>query len=78
MNKKRIKLSDQVRKAVDASPMSRYAICKAASIDNAVICRFMAGERGLNMETLDTLADVLDLNIVVGKAASSGRKAGKP
>jgi hypothetical protein len=74
MSKKRIKLSDQVRKAVDASKISRYAICQVTGIDQAALSRFMAaapGGRGLNMKTLDALADVLDLNIV------AGRKAGK-
>lgn len=77
MSKKRLKLSDQIRKAVDASSLSRYAICQAAKIDNAVMSRFMAGKSGLNMETLNALAKGLDLNIVAGSAAPRGRKAGK-
>ena len=77
MSKKRLKLSEQVRRAVDASSLSRYAICKAAGVDKAVVSRFMAGKVGLSIPTLDALANVLGLNIVAGGAAPTGRKAGK-
>ncbi len=72
---KRVKLSEQVRKAVNASKLSRYRICQLAGIDNAVMSRFMAGDVGMRMATLDALAEVLELNIVTGSAARSGRKA---
>lgn len=65
MAKKRVKLSDQVRRAVDKSGMSRYAICKALGMDQATMSRFMAGGGGLSMAYLDALADYLGLEIVV-------------
>ena len=64
MKRKRVKLSDQIRRAVDASGVSRYRICKAAGIDQATMSRFMAGRVGLLMPTLDALADVLGLDLV--------------
>lgn len=73
MASKRIKLSNQVRQAVDDCGLSRYAIGKATGIGQDTLSRFMSGERGLPMKTLDRLADFLDLNIVAGKP----RKAGK-
>jgi transcriptional regulator with XRE-family HTH domain len=66
MAKKREKLSDQVRRAVDSSGMSRYAICKALGLAQATMSRFMSGQGGLSMESLDELADLLDLNISTG------------
>ena len=63
MGKKRIKLSDQVRRAVDASSMSRYGICKALDMDQAIMSRFMTGKGGLSMVNLDALADLLGLEI---------------
>ena len=65
MSKKRIKLSvsDQVRKAVDDSDMTRYRIAKLSGIDQGTFSNFMAGKRGLRLSTFDTLVDVLDLEL---------------
>lgn len=74
MGKRRVKLSEQIRRAIDGCGMTRYAISKQTGIDQATLSRFMSGERGLPTPTLDTLADFLDLNITVGKrAARKGR-----
>jgi hypothetical protein len=69
--KKREKLSDQVRRAVEASGQSRYAICKALGLAQATMSRFMCRQGGLSMDSLDALADLLDLNITVGKATDA-------
>jgi transcriptional regulator with XRE-family HTH domain len=63
MAARRIRLSDQVRKAVDASGLSRYRIAKELGIAESTMSRFMAGKGGLSMEYLDALADLLRLNI---------------
>ena len=70
---KRVRLSDQVRRAVDASGRSRYSICKEADIDQATFSRFMAGKVGLAMTTLDDLADVLGLDILASGPATSAK-----
>ena len=67
MPKKREKLSDQIRRAVDGSGLSRYRICKEVGILQSVMSRFMNGQGMLSMERLDLLADLLDLNITTGK-----------
>ena len=67
MGKKCVKLSDQVRGAVDASGMSRYAICKILDMDQAIMSRFMTGKGGLSMANLDVLADLLGLDVVARK-----------
>ena len=72
MAKKRIKLSDQIRQAVEGSDLSRYAICKATGIDQAQFSRFMAGKGGLLMANLDAVADLLELDIAPRK--KSGRR----
>jgi transcriptional regulator with XRE-family HTH domain len=63
--KQRTKLSDQIRRAVDTCGQTRYAIAKATGISEATLSRFVTGERGLPMKTLDRLADYLGLNISV-------------
>jgi transcriptional regulator with XRE-family HTH domain len=67
MGTKRTKLSAQVRRAVDRSGMSRYAICKAIGMDQSIMSRFMNGKGGLQMDSLDAVADLLRLNIVAEK-----------
>lgn len=58
------KFTDQLRRIIDASGRSRYAICKGIGIDQATMSRFMGGTGGLSMEALDRLAAYLDLEIV--------------
>ncbi len=67
MSSRRLKLSEQVRRAIDGCGVTRYAIAKQTGIDQATLSRFMSGERGMPMKTMDALADFLELNIVVGK-----------
>ena len=64
MKTNRPTLIDQIRQAVNAAGVSRYAICKAGGISEAVMSRFMAGKTGLSMESLNAIADVLQLRIV--------------
>ena len=66
-------MSDQIRQAVDDCGLSRYAISKVTGIAQSTLSRFMSGERGLPMKTLNRLADFLDLNVVVGNRRSKGR-----
>jgi predicted XRE-type DNA-binding protein len=66
MDKQRAKLSDEIRRAVDASGLSRYRISKALGIAESTMSRFMAGS-GLSMAYLDALAQLLDLHLVAVK-----------
>lgn len=65
---KRVTVSEQLRKAVEQAPVSRYAISKATGVDQAVLSKFVRGERkGLSMETVDALCDYLGLTLVPKK-----------
>ena len=66
--KRRGRFSDEIRKAIDASGMSRYRVCKATGIAQSTMSAFMAGKRGLSLDTLDTVAELLDIHITTGKA----------
>jgi transcriptional regulator with XRE-family HTH domain len=69
MGMKRVKLSDQIRAAVDASGMSRYRIAKELGIAESRMSTFMNRKSGLRLNVLDRLADLLDINIArKGKA----------
>jgi len=60
-------ISDQVRDAVASAGVTRYRISKETGIAQATLTRFMSGERGLPMTTLDILGEYLDLEISVRK-----------
>ena len=60
------KLSDQFRAAIreaDDAGVTRYAISKATGIDQAVLSKFLSGERGMSLESLDKLAAFLKLEV---------------
>lgn len=83
MAQERVRFSDQIRQAIDTAGVSRYAICKAAGIDQAALSRFMSGQAGLQLSTIDVLADVLVLDVAVSgpvrvpEKARPGRKKGE-
>ena len=67
-------MTDQIRRLVDASGMSRYRIAQITGIDQSAMSRFMSGERGISSTSLDALGELLDLQVVVRTAK---RKRGK-
>jgi hypothetical protein len=70
------KLSDQIRAFVDSSGHSRYEICKATGLDQGAMSHFIAGRRGLSLDSLDKLAEFLNLRIVSTRPREqSGRRA---
>ncbi len=71
-----IKLSDAVRKAIDESGESRYAIAKATGIDESALAKFYNGHRGITTDTLDRLGDYLGLRIVMDRKPKT-RKGNK-
>jgi len=81
MRKERVKLSEQVRRAVGESGMSRAAICKAIAMHESVMSRFMNRKGGLQMDSLDALADLLALDVVAsgnrGRAHEQSQRKGR-
>ena len=67
MGKRRVKLSEQIRRAIRDCGLTRYAISKETGIAQETLSRFMSGERGMSMQSLDMLADFLNLDIVARK-----------
>ncbi len=61
-------LSDQIRDAVNASGLTRYAICKQIGWPQASMSRFMAGKGGMELATLDKLGTLLGLTITVKRS----------
>ena len=74
MKAKRMGLTDQIRRAIDASGVSRYALCKQIELSQSTMSRFMHGDGGLSVEMLDRIGDELGLNIVAGVKANKGKQ----
>ena len=64
--------SDQIRRAIRTSGMTQYALAKRSDLTRGGISRFMAGDRDMNLRTLDKLAPVLNVRIVI--ARNKGQK----
>lgn len=58
-------LTKAIAEAVKASDQSPYAIAKGADVARSQLSRLLSGERGLNTETIERLADYLELEIVI-------------
>jgi transcriptional regulator with XRE-family HTH domain len=72
--------SDQLRRAIESSGVSRYALAGCAGISDSALRRFLSGERGFTLASLDKLADALGLEIVIGvqKLPRPGRGGRSP
>lgn len=64
-------LTDAIRKAVNASGETPYAIAKGAGVNRSQLSRLLSGERGLNSETIEKLADYLGLRITIEPKAKT-------
>ncbi|MCY2926828.1 MAG: helix-turn-helix transcriptional regulator [Planctomycetota bacterium] len=67
------KTIEAIRKAINASPMSRYRLAKESGVTEAAISRLMSGERAVNVDSLEKLADALGLAITIGPKKKEGR-----
>jgi transcriptional regulator with XRE-family HTH domain len=63
-----MKVSDQLRKAIKTSGISRYAISQATGIEQSGLSRFMAGKT-LSLDVVDTLAKYFKLSLMPTKSS---------
>lgn len=66
-NNDREPMTTAVKQAIEQSGLTRYEICKQSGVTQAALSRFMNGVAGLSLATLDRLAPVLGLRIVVDR-----------
>ena len=59
--------SDQLRQAVRASELTRYSISVRTGIDQGTLCRFIRGEWGMSLDSVDRLMECLGLEIRPGR-----------
>lgn len=70
--KKAEKLSDQLRRLIEESPLSRYEISKRTGIAQSTLCKLVQGERGISTESWDLLAECLNLRLAADKPRKKG------
>ena len=61
---RRATLSEQLRRLIEESDLSRYRICKEIGLTESAMSRFMSGERGLSMDVLDRVFALLKLRVI--------------
>ena len=60
-------MSDQLRRAIDDSGLTRYRIAQETGISETALSLFYNGQRGLSMKALNALGDCLQLTIHLGR-----------
>ena len=58
-------LTNAIAAAIRASDQTPYAISRGASVARSQLSRLLSGERGLNTDTIERLADYLGLRITI-------------
>jgi transcriptional regulator with XRE-family HTH domain len=59
------RLSDQLRRIIVESGVSRYQLARETGVQESALSRFVSGERGLTMDSIDKVAEALELEVVV-------------
>jgi transcriptional regulator with XRE-family HTH domain len=62
--KQKQRILEQVRTAIEESPLSRYELSKRSGVGEASLSRFMRGG-SLAIDTIEKLAPVLELELVL-------------
>ena len=58
-------IGEQLKKAIQEGRLSQAALARGTGLSEGQISRFLRGERGLSLESIDKLLDVLELEIVI-------------
>ena len=62
---------DQLRRAIRESGMTAYRLSALSRVNVGAMSRFLSGERGLSLDAVDRLVEVLDLEL---RPRRKGRK----
>jgi transcriptional regulator with XRE-family HTH domain len=75
MAKKRSNLlTDQLRRALDESGLTRYRIAQETGVSESALSQFYNGHRGLSIKALNAIGECLKLTIVLGRKPSKKGK----
>jgi len=63
MGGRRADIQEQLRRAIEESPVTQYRLAKVSGIDKGILSRFIRGERTITLATAARLAEALDLEL---------------
>lgn len=63
MSKTKPTLTDQLRQYIETADVSRYRLSQQTGISQSLLSRFMHGKAFFSADSLNTLADALDLKL---------------
>jgi transcriptional regulator with XRE-family HTH domain len=58
-------IDEAIRKAIESSELTPFEIARRAGIARSQLSRFLSGERGLSVATVEQLAECLGLEITI-------------
>ena len=67
------RMSQSVKRAIEECGLSRYAISKATGVFEGTLSRFMADKADMTLDTLDKLAGVIGVELVVKQPSVKGK-----
>ena len=70
-------ISGQLRLAIDEENVSRYEIARQNGVSEATLSKFIHGQRGLSLDSIDRLGEYLGLRIVVDPKSAKRGNDGK-
>ena len=70
----RVKVTETLRRAIEQAGVSLYKIAKLTGIEQSTLSRFVRGERGLDGNSIDKLAEYFGLELKPSKTDIKRRK----
>ncbi len=64
---KQLRFSEQLKAAIEASELTQYRIAKESGIARSSLSQFMTGKRSMSLANIDSILEVLDLELTPRK-----------
>ena len=63
-NSVKLRFSEQLKAAIEASELTQYRIAKKSGIARSSLSQFMTGKRSMSLANIDAIIEVLDLELI--------------
>lgn len=63
----KLRFSEQLKAAIEASELTQYRIAKESGIARSSLSQFMTGKRSMSLANIDAIIEMLDLELVPRK-----------